>query len=135
MSLERGRSDSDDRARTVSDPQRPTDGVGTLPEAADPQPIADDGGTTVARRSSRKLVVLLNEKPAHGRRDSEHGEVTAGDEAGAQVAWRRFVVESHFQIRRVVGGEHARQRRLAIAQLLIDRIEHDEALAATLRLK
>ena len=86
-------------------------------------------------RSGRKLVVLLGEKPSHGRRDAEHGEVAAGDEAGAQVNWRRFVVERDFQKRRVVGGEHARQRRLALAQLLIDWIEQDEALAATLWLQ
>ena len=94
---------------------------------------------TAAQRSSdeaaRKLVVLLGEEPSHLWREAEHGEVAAGDEAGAQVNRRRFVVEGDFQVRRVVGGEHARQRRLARAELLIDRIEQDESLAATLWLE
>ncbi len=38
-------------------------------------------------------------------------------------------------MRRVVGGEQARQRRLARAELLIDRIEQEESLAATLWLE
>src|SRR5262245_18447784 len=129
MTLERRWSDPNDRARAVPDSQRAADGRGILSEPAAPESIAD-GGSAAARRGSANLVVLLGEEPPHVRREAEHSEVAAGDKAGTQVNRNRFVLEGRFQVRQVVGGEQTQQRRLARAELFIDRIEQDESLAA-----
>ena len=80
-------------------------------------------------------LVLLDEQPSHMSGESEHGEVAARDEAGLQVHRGRVPLERDFHVRDVVGGEQARQRRLARAQLLIDWIDDDESLPAALWLE
>src|SRR5262245_42393957 len=109
MALELRRCDPNDRARPVPHSKRPADSGGTLPETTGPQSIADDRGASVVRRGLRKLVILIGEEASHLWCDAEHGEVAAGNAAGAQVNGRWFVVESDFQIRRVADGKHARK--------------------------
>ena len=110
------------------------DHVRLLLKSSRPELVADHGGALRVFGARRQLVIAVREKPPDRGRQPEHGEIVSRHQAGTDVHRCRVVVERQLEERRVVGGEDARQSGLSCAQLVVDRIEEDEAAVSTGRL-
>ena len=124
-----GGVDADDRDAIVVDDDRASDHRRIVVKAARPVAVADRRD----RRAADRLIFAAVEHAAGGGRNAEHGEIVGGHESRARMFQPAGGVDVNVEPAGPPRGEHAAERAVVVAEVLVERIRDEIGARRALR--